>query len=163
MWIPGFSVSGVFGVLNCFFWHSAKQAGVKRACPNKVMAHLWCMHDAYLCCAFLFLDILAEKTLLSMTFMVTPCWNEVGDVLCQVSSSPFHTRPFWRTPILFRHLEEPKRVPKQTSILPLCALQLAPPNARLYTTFAGFATSCEAACGDAMLGTESQVVLPPEL
>ena len=24
-------------------------------------------------------------------------WNEVGDVLCQVSSSPFCTRPFWRT------------------------------------------------------------------
>ena len=26
-------------------------------------------------------------------------WNEVGDVLCQVSSSPFCTRPFWRMPM----------------------------------------------------------------
>ena len=26
-------------------------------------------------------------------------WNEVGDVICQVSSSPFCTRPFWRMPI----------------------------------------------------------------
>ena len=25
-------------------------------------------------------------------------WNEVGDVLCQVSSRPFCTRPFWRMP-----------------------------------------------------------------
>ena len=25
-------------------------------------------------------------------------WNEVGDILCQVSSSPFCTRPFWRMP-----------------------------------------------------------------
>ena len=41
-------------------WYSAKRAGVKRACPNKVMAHLWFMHDAHLGHAFLFLDMLAE-------------------------------------------------------------------------------------------------------
>ena len=31
-------------------------------------------------------------------------WNEVGDVLCQVSSSPFCTRPFWRMPSFWRFL-----------------------------------------------------------
>ena len=52
------------------------------------MAHMWFVHDARLGHGFLFLDILAEYTLLSMTVMVTPClwlvgsWNEVGDVLC---------------------------------------------------------------------------------
>ena len=25
-------------------WYSAKWAGVERACPNKVMAHMWFMH-----------------------------------------------------------------------------------------------------------------------
>ena len=40
-----------------------------------------------------------------MIVTVTPClwyvcWNEVGDVLCQVCSSPFCTRPFSRMPIL---------------------------------------------------------------
>ena len=39
---------------------SEKRAGVKRACPNKVMAHIWFMHDAHLGRAFLFLDMLAE-------------------------------------------------------------------------------------------------------
>ena len=52
---------------------SAKRAGVKRACPNKVMAHMWFMHDAHLGRAFLFLDHLAEYTFLSMTVMATPC------------------------------------------------------------------------------------------
>ena len=54
-----------------FAWYSAKRAGVKRACPNKVMAHIWFMHDAHLGRTFLFLDMLAEYTLLSMTVMVT--------------------------------------------------------------------------------------------
>ena len=50
------------------------------------MAHMWFMHDAHLGGAFLFLDILAEYTLLSMTVIVTPSlWycssNEVGDLL----------------------------------------------------------------------------------
>ena len=40
-------------------------AGVKRACPNKVMAHIWFIHDAHLGHAFLFFDMLAEYTLLS--------------------------------------------------------------------------------------------------
>ena len=42
------------------FWYSAKRAGVKRAGPNKVMAHIWFMHDARLGRAFLFLDMLAQ-------------------------------------------------------------------------------------------------------
>ena len=37
-------------------WYSTKRAGVKRACPNKVMAHMSFMHDAHLGRAFLFLD-----------------------------------------------------------------------------------------------------------
>ena len=64
---------------------------------------MWFMHDAHLGRAFLFLDILAEYTLLSMTghgysISLVCSWNEVGDVLCQVSSRPFGTRPFWRMP-----------------------------------------------------------------
>ena len=60
-------------------WYSAKRAGVKRACPNKAMAHMWFMHDAHLGFAPLFLENLAEHTLLSMTIMVTPCrWYVVG-------------------------------------------------------------------------------------
>ena len=58
-------------------WYSAKRAGVKRACPNKVVAHGWFMHDAHLGHVFLFLDILAEYTLLSMT--VTPCLELSAD------------------------------------------------------------------------------------
>ena len=47
--------------------------------PNKVMAHMWFMHDAYLGRAFLFLSSVAEYTLLSMTDIVTPClWCVVG-------------------------------------------------------------------------------------
>ena len=62
------------------------------------------MHDAHLGRAFLFLGMLAEKTLLSMTVMVTPClWYVVGmKLVCRMSkfsSSPFCTRPFWRMPM----------------------------------------------------------------
>ena len=84
-------------------WYSAKRAGVKRACPNKVVVHRWFMHDARLGHAFLFLHLLAEYTIAvndshgySMSLVCS--WNKVGDVLCQVSSSPFCTRPFWRMP-----------------------------------------------------------------
>ena len=59
-------------------WYSVKRAGVKRACPNKVMAHMWSMHDAHLGRAFLFLGILADYTLLSMTIMLNPCLLYVG-------------------------------------------------------------------------------------
>ena len=63
----------IFHVCNVFvydgIWYSAKRAGVKRAYPNKVMAHMWCMHDAHPGRAFLFLDILAEYTLLCMTVL----------------------------------------------------------------------------------------------
>ena len=61
------------------------------------MAHMWFMHDGHSGRAFLFLDILAEYTLpvndshgYSMCLVCS--WNEVGDVLCEVSSSPFCTR-----------------------------------------------------------------------
>ena len=37
------------------------------------MAHMWFMHDAHLGRAFMFLNILADDALLSMTVMVTPC------------------------------------------------------------------------------------------
>ena len=40
--------------------YSAERAGVKRACPNKVMAHIWFIHDAHLGHAFLFLEMMAE-------------------------------------------------------------------------------------------------------
>ena len=81
-----------------FFWYSAKQAGVKQACPNKVMAHIWFMHDAHLGRAFLFLDMLADYTLLSMTVMVTPClWYVVGmKLVCPMSKFP--QAPFARAP-----------------------------------------------------------------
>ena len=79
-------------------WYSAKWAGVKRACPNKDMAHIWFIHDAYLGPAFLFLDILAEYTFLSLTVMVTPClWYVVGmKLVCPMSKFP--QAPFARAP-----------------------------------------------------------------
>ena len=80
-------------------WCSAKRAGVKRACPNKVMAHMWFMHDAHLDRAFLFLDILAEYILLSMTVMVTPClWYVVGmKFVCPMAS---FLQPLLQAPLL---------------------------------------------------------------
>ena len=72
-------LNSTLGSAQGFCWDSAKRAGVKRACPNKVMAHMWFMRDAHLGCAFLFLDILAEYVLLSMKVMVAPCiWYAVG-------------------------------------------------------------------------------------
>ena len=73
------------------YWYSAKRAGVKRACPNKVLAHMCFMHDAHLGRAFLFLDILAEFTFngshdYSMSLVCN--WNEVGDVLCFMKGNP---------------------------------------------------------------------------
>ena len=77
---------------------SAKRAGVKRACPNKAMAHIWFMHDVHLGCALFFLDMLAEYTLLSMTVMVTPClWYVVGmNLVCPMPKFP--QAPFARAP-----------------------------------------------------------------
>ena len=62
------------------------------------MAHIWFMHDAHLGRAFLFLDMLAEYTLLLMTVMVTPClWYVVGmKLVCPMSKSP--QTPFARAP-----------------------------------------------------------------
>ena len=67
-----------------FAWCSAKRAGAKQACPNKVMSHMWFMHDAQLGRAFLFLDILAEHTLLSMTVTVAAC------ILDRAEGGEFH-------------------------------------------------------------------------
>ena len=60
------------------------------------MGHIWFMHDAHLGCALLFLDILAEYTFAvnhthGFSMSLVCGWNEVGDVLCQVSSNPFCT------------------------------------------------------------------------
>ena len=62
------------------------------------MAHIWFMHDAHLGCAFFFLDLLAEYTLLSMIVMVTPClWYVVGmNLVCPMSKFP--QAPFARAP-----------------------------------------------------------------
>ena len=86
-------------------WYSAKRAGVKRICPKKVMAHKWFMHDTHLGRAFLFLDILAEYTLLSITVMVAPClWyvvgmklvNQTSDVPMSSFVKPLCARPLWQ-------------------------------------------------------------------
>ena len=81
-------------------WYSAKQAGVKRACPNKAKCASYMVHayDAHLGHVFLFLDMLAEYTLLSMTVMVTPClWYVVGmKLVCPMSKFP--QAPFARAP-----------------------------------------------------------------
>ena len=71
---------------------------MKRACPNKVMAQRLFVHDAHLGRALLFLDILAEYTLLSMTVMVTPrLWCVVGMKLV-MSYVKFPQAPFARAP-----------------------------------------------------------------
>ena len=73
-----------------------KAGWCKTGLSEQGMAHMWFMHDAHLGRAFFFLEILAEYTLLSNDMVFLVCsWNEVGDALCQVSSSPFCTRtPF---------------------------------------------------------------------
>ena len=66
---------------------------------------MWLMHDAHLGRAFLFLDILAAYTLMSMTVMATPCLLHVVGVMLVMShvkfpQTPFARRPFWRMPIV---------------------------------------------------------------
>ena len=57
------------------------------------------MHDAHLGHVFLFLDILAEYTRLSITVMVTPClWYIVGMKLV-MSYVKFPQAPFARAPL----------------------------------------------------------------
>ena len=59
---------------------------------------MWFMHDAHLGRAFLFLDILAEHILLSMTVTATPClWNVFGMKLV-MSYVKFPQAPFARAP-----------------------------------------------------------------
>ena len=62
------------------------------------MAHISFMHDAHFGRVFLFLDMLAEYTLLSMTVMVTPClWYVIGmKLVCPMSKFP--QAPFARAP-----------------------------------------------------------------
>ena len=63
------------------------------------MTHAWVMHGAHLGRAFLFLDILAEYTSLSMTFMVTPfVWYVVG-ISWRYPMSSF-LKPLLHTPLL---------------------------------------------------------------
>ena len=98
-------------------WYSAKWAGVKRACPNKVMAHMWFMHDVHLGRLFLFIDILAEYTLLSMTVMVTPRLKYVVGIKLVMSSAKFPQTPFaralfWRMP---NEEKEEKKKKKKTN------------------------------------------------
>ena len=79
------------------FWaYSAKRAGVKRACPNKAMAHTWFMHDARLGRAFLFLNILAEYALLLMTVMVFLPWINSVQTRCIVKGEAQKSPLFWR-------------------------------------------------------------------
>ena len=65
------------------------------------------MHDAHLGHAFLFLEMVAEYALLSMTVMATPClWYVVGmKLVCPMSKFP--QAPFARAPFgdcqKFRH------------------------------------------------------------
>ena len=59
---------------------------------------MWSMHDAHLGRAFLFLDILAEYTLLSMTGMATPCLKYVVGMKLVMSYAKFPQAPFARTP-----------------------------------------------------------------
>ena len=94
--------------------YSAKRAGVKRACPNKVMDRIWSMHDAHLGHAFLFLDMLAEYTLLSMTVMVTPClWYVFGmKLVCPMSKFP--QAPFARAPFGERRTPNTPPTPEST-------------------------------------------------
>ena len=56
------------------------------------------MHDAHLGRAFLFLDILAEYTLLSMTVMVTPCLKHVVGMKLVMFYAKFPQAPFARAP-----------------------------------------------------------------
>ena len=124
-------------------WHSAKRAGVKRVCLNKAMAHIWFMHDAHLGRAFLFLDMLAECTLLSMTVMVTPClWCVVGmKLVCPMAS---FLKPLLHAPLLAN--SERSGVP-QARIQPRCVQPhilgplvcfRAPRKANLLRTFPHF-------------------------
>ena len=90
------------------------------------MAHTWFMPDAHSGRAFLFLDILADYTLLSVTVMVTPCMSLVYAVgmklvmSCQVSSSsafaraPFvECRSLVETQRTIAHKRITKLIPKQ--------------------------------------------------
>ena len=57
---------------------------------------MWFMHDAHLGCAFLFLDILAEYRLLSMTIIVTPSLKYVVGMKLVMSYARFPQAPFAR-------------------------------------------------------------------
>ena len=84
--------------MTSYIWCSAKGAGVKRACPNKLMAHMWFMHDAHLGRVFLFFDFLAECALLSMTVVVPPCLWYVAGMKLVMSYVKFPQASFARAP-----------------------------------------------------------------
>ena len=60
---------------------------------------MWFMHDADLGCAFLFLDILAEFMLLSMTVMVIPCLRYVVGIKLVMSYVTFPQAAFACAPL----------------------------------------------------------------
>ena len=84
-------------------------------------ALMWFMHDAHSGFAFMFLDILVEYTLLSMTVMVIPClWYVVGMKLL-MSCVKFPQAPFAHAPFgECRHKRWTQRV-KDTEF---CALEV---------------------------------------
>ena len=77
---------------------SAKPGWCKTGLSEQGYGTYWFMHDAHLGRAFLFLDMLDDYTLLSMTVMVTPClWYVVGmKLVCPMSKFP--QAPFARAP-----------------------------------------------------------------
>ena len=76
------------------------------------MAHIWFMHDAHLGRAFLFLELPAAYTLLSMTVMVTPClWYVIGmKLVCPMSKFP--QAPFARAPFGECRKDDTQKGPK---------------------------------------------------
>ena len=73
------------------------------------MAHMWFIHDAHLGRAFLFLDILAEYALVSVTGMVTPCLKYVVGMkmvmpYAKLPQAPVAHAPFGECRIFFFEL-----------------------------------------------------------
>ena len=84
-------------------WVSAKRAGVKRVCLEQgygsYVVHAWCtLRSCVLVPWYSAWIYIAVNNSHGYSMSLVCSWNEVGDVLCQISSSPFCTRPFWRMP-----------------------------------------------------------------
>ena len=58
-------------------------------------------YAVHACCIIFWLNLHCCQGQSCLLHVYLVCsWNEVGDVLCQVSSSPFCTCPFWRMPTI---------------------------------------------------------------